>query len=291
MVWCHRGRVVSRFRKISFVCSGILCLSNAPTAALGQEGFRILPPRSDIPQLYADPREPTITGQVLFVTEDPSLFDGGAQAGVGLGATIPVFRLAGSSSGDAVAIGAQVGVSARFLLRLRQRDLIATDWVFAAPLVWHRGRHWFRIAYRHWSAHLGDDYIDQFEVERLEFVRDTGEALAYFQLLSWLGAYGGGGYAFNVDPRERKRFEFQVGAQADGPHVLPDVDLYAAIDLRLDQDADWDPRVNAQAGLRLTTVGQRTVRFALGMLTGPTPQGQFVGLHTTFLSLGVYFDL
>ncbi len=286
--WHSPLRVATCVYNIAFT---LVCLSFLPDVVVGQDGVRILPPRSHIPQLYADPREPTITGQVLFVTDGPSSFEEGAESHVGLGATVPVLRLAGNSSQHAVVIGVQMGVFARFVLRLNDRDLISTDWVFAAPLVWHRGRSWIRMRYLHWSAHLGDEYIERFEVERLDFARDSGELLVYLQVLSWLGVYGGGGYAFNVQLRDGKRFGFQAGAQADGPQVLPGVDLYAALDLRMDQDAAWDPRVNAQAGLRLSTVGQRTARLALDVLTGPTPQGQFVGLHTTFVSLGLYFDL
>ncbi|UCF41775.1 MAG: hypothetical protein JSW43_05475, partial [Gemmatimonadota bacterium] len=65
-----------------------------------------------------------------------------------------------------------------------------------------------------------------------------------------------------------------------------------AIDAQLEQDTSWDPRLTLQTGVWLPRLaGRRAIRLSLELLTGPTPLGQFQGLHTTQLALGLFGNL
>jgi hypothetical protein len=57
------------------------------------------------------------------------------------------------------------------------------------------------------------------------------------------------------------------------------------VDLQLEQDLGWDPRLAAQAGIWLPPAQGRPIRLALELLTGPSPMGQFHGRPTTHVAL------
>ena len=60
-------------------------------------------------------------------------------------------------------MGIEAAAFARFGLQVLGRELIATDWVFAVPVVWHRAGGWIRFRYYHTSSHMGDEYARRFE--------------------------------------------------------------------------------------------------------------------------------
>lgn len=271
-------------------CTIALLLPSLTPGAAAQQP-RLLPDRTLLPHLLADPREPTTLAKFVYVTETPNLGGTGLQGEAGFGVGLPVLRLAGAGERDALVVGVQGGVFGRFFLLVKERDLISTDWVFAVPVAWRRGDHWFRLRYLHTSAHLGDEYSERFQVSRVDFNRDVGEFLAFFGVGNGLGLYGGGGYAFNVDPDEAARWMAQTGAEYIGPALGAGLRFFTAVDVRLEQDRDWAPRFNAQTGLLMRASGRRDVRLAIELLSGPSPQGQFHARQTTLVTVGVYLDL
>jgi hypothetical protein len=258
----------------------------------GQDVPRLFPARELMPSLVAAPRDPVTKAQLLYVGDNPDEFGDGVEAELALGITLPVYLLAGSSTEDALVIGIEGGAFARFGLQITERELVNTDWLFALPLVWHRGSYWLRLRYYHTSSHLGDEYSRRFEVEGDNFSRDAVDALGYLQVIPALGLYGGVGFAYNVHPEDSGRWTFRLGAETEPPTdnrlFLP----YAALDAQIEEDTTWDPRIAVQAGVWLPRVaGRRAIRLGLELLTGPTPLGQFQGLHTTQLALGLYGNL
>jgi hypothetical protein len=245
-----------------------------------------------MPDLFAGPRDPVTKGEMLVVTENPTEFDGGAEVEVAIGVSLPVYRLAGRSPQDALVVGAEASAFARFTLQVLERELVATDWVFAVPVIWHRGHHWMRLRYYHTSSHLGDEYARRFDLEGVNFARDAVDALGLVRLTRAAGAYLGVRWAYNVHPEESRRWTARVGMQLGHLSGRSAVIPYAAADLEVEQDTDWRPRLNLQAGLLLPEVaGRRAIRAGIGFLTGPSPLGQFQGQHTTQLSIGVTASL
>ncbi len=269
----------------------LLAVVSIPDHLAAQSTSRFLPDRDYLPLLLADPRQPTIAGKLLYAFDSPSAFGSILEGDVALGASLPLYLLAGQSREDGLVLGVEAGVFARFNLETRAKELITSDWVVVVPLVWHRGRHWIRLRYYHSSAHLGDEYMQLFEVDRVAHARDIAEVLGWLQASPSVGVYAGGGWAFRVDPPEDEPFTIRLGAQAES-RIQHTVRPYAAADAYLDQDNDWKPRINIQIGVRLAFAGSsRLVRVAAELLTGPTPQGQFNTEETTFVTLGFYVDL
>ena len=290
------GRKCPPYRP-GLVCAAIVALAATAPIALpsqlaGQEVRRLFPTRELLPSLVAAPRDPVTKASALLVTDNPDAFGDGVEAEVAVGIMLPVYLLAGASIADGLVVGLEGGAFARFGLQITERELINTDWIFAVPLVWHRGDHWLRLRYYHTSSHLGDEYSRRFEVEGENFSRDAVDALGYLRAVPALGLYGGLGFAYNVHPEDSKRWTVRLGAETAPPNDSHTLLPYAAVDALLDQDTGWDPRLTLQAGVWLPRIaGRRAVRLGLELLTGPTPLGQFQGRHTTQLALGLFADL
>lgn len=269
-----------------------MALTAPPPQLTGQEARRLFPARELLPSLVAAPRDPVTKATALYVADNPDAFGDGMEAEVALGITLPLYLLAGSSVEDGLVLGVEGGAFARFGLQITERELIATDWIFAVPLLWHRGAHWLRLRYYHTSSHLGDEYSRRFEVAGENFSRDAVDALGYVRPLPALGLYGGVGFAYNVHPEDSERWTLRLGAETAPPNDVRPLLPYAAVDVQLEQDTGWNPRVSAQAGVWLPPVaGRRALRLGLELLSGATPLGQFQGQHTTQLALGVFGTL
>jgi hypothetical protein len=275
---------------LAAVASLIHCA--CPPAAAAQFRRRIFPERALLPMLFAGPRDPVSKADLVVVTNSPTELGNGVEAEVALGTAVPVFLLAGDSESNALVLGVEAAVFARFGFQFTERPLINTDWVFAAPIVWHRGPHWVRMRYYHTSSHLGDEYAQRFDAEAVNFSRDAVDAMGWLQPRRGIGVFAGMRYAYSVHPEAARRWAARAGAQLGSTQgddfVLP----FGAIDVELDQDVEWRPRVNIQAGVWLPPIaGHRGGRVGAGLLTGPSPLGQFQGLRTTQITLGISLNL
>ncbi len=258
----------------------------------GQDSPRLFPDRALLPSLFSGPRDPVTKAELVYVTDNPNLFGEGVEAELSLGIGLPLLRLAGHSTHDAVVVGVEGAAFARFGLHRTEREMIGTDWVFAVPLVWHRGHHWLRFRYYHTSSHLGDEYSRRFDVEGMNFARDAVDALGFLRLVPIAGAYAGARWAYSVHPEDSGRWTLRAGIElgrTDGTAALLP---YGTADVEIEDDTDWTPVVSLQAGVWLPEVGgRRALRFGVGFLTGPPPLGQFRSERTTQITVGVSASL
>ncbi len=252
---------------------------------------RLLPGGNLAPVIRADPREPAVGAKLLGVLEAVSRFGTGIEGEAAVGYSLPFLLLSGESPDHATVLGLQGGVFGRFLMETAARELISTDWVFAIPLIIWRGGNWYRFRYRHFSSHLGDEYIEVFNAERSDFSRDAIEVTAYRKLTSGFSAYAGGDVAFNVQPTGSKRLRLVGGIEfADVANEGPE-QFFGGINVSLYQDASWRPQVNIQTGVMLFPENERRLRFLLGVVFGPSIQGEFHRDDETVVMLGFLLEL
>ena len=133
---------------------------------------------------------------------------------------------------------------------------------------------------------MGDEYSRRFEDPGINFSRDAADLFAYYQATTVLAAYGGIRFGYNVHPEESGRWVlrggFEVEAVEKGEGILP----YLAADLEWDEDTTPDVRLDLKAGFWLPPIGgERSLRLSAGVLTGPSPLGQFQQGTTTQLAL------
>jgi hypothetical protein len=222
---------------------------------------------------------------LFFAGTNPNAHGRGVEAEVSIGATLPVVLLGGSPGKGRVVAGIEAGVFARFGLQVVERELIASDWVFAVPVIWSRERGWLRFRYYHTSSHMGDEYARRFQDPGINFSRDGAEILSFQSLSARLGAYGGVRYSYNVHPEESKRWVLRLGAQMEARETGGRFRPFAAADLEWDQDAGGN-RIEVRAGTWLPEVGgRRALTLALIFLSGTSPLGQFNGQTTSQVGL------
>ncbi len=283
---------VFRLPKFASVHAAVLVafLCHAPPTA-AQQGAGFLPGGKLVPVIRADPREPTTGAKLVGVLEAANQFGMGIQGEAIVGHSLPLWLLSGESTERATVLGIQGSVFGRFLMETVERDLIATDWTFAIPLIIWRGGSWYRFRYRHISSHLGDEYIERFDEERSDFSRDALEVTAYRRLPAGFAAYAGGDFAVNVEPVGSKRFRLLGGVEfaarsTDGP-----TQFFGGVNVDLNQDDSWSPRVNIQQGVRLFPQNGRNLSFVLEFAFGKSIQGEFHGKDETVVMLGALLEL
>ncbi len=267
----------------------------APGPVEGQEADRVFPDRDLVPDLLAGPRDPVVAGQLLYADPDPTAYGPGVAGEVALAATVPVLLLAGGSTRDALVIGIEGGVFARFSFQVVERELIHTDWVFAVPLVWRRGDHWLRLRYYHTSSHLGDEYQRRFGPSSINFSRDGADLTGYVRPAApvarslGLGLYAGVLWSPNSHPEEDTVWRGRAGVELD-PYDGASWRPYGALDAELEEASVHGPRWTARAGIGLPAVRDRPLRLALELMAGPSAMGQFSDRETRRIAVGLFWS-
>lgn len=276
-------------RLVSLLLAALLLL---PLSGSGQEKSRLFPPGSLMPTLLAGPRDPVSSATLLGVFRNPNAHGPGLEAEVSLGLTFPVLLLAGTLERNPVVLGVEAAAFARFGLQVLERELVATDWLLAVPVIWHHHNGWTRARFYHSSSHMGDEYARRFQDQGTNFSRDAAEVFLFRRPTPVLGSWVGARFGYNVHPQENHRWVLRTGTQLE---ALPDSGRFLpflAADAEWDQEASMRPRVEIRIGAWLPEQGgRRTLRISLTLLTGPSPLGQFGFRPTTQVGLSLQGNL
>lgn len=202
---------------------------------------------------------------------------------VSLGAARPVW---GMRIGKDVrmTVGVEGGVAARFRLEFPENDLLGSDWIAALPVELSSGLLATRVRVIHWSAHLGDDTIEETGARSIFFSRDGVDLLVAVEPSPLLRIYGGGETIFRsmVESRTeegvepiRDRFGVQGGLESGWrPFGDGGTGFEAALDWRSADRIGWRSVVSMAAGVGARRGGQE-LRFLLRHIRGPSSMGQF----------------
>ena len=147
------------------------CLAHgAPAAAQS----RIFPsvPGFELPQ--ASPRVYGLVGRLLSARRGDSQFGREAEAEVALGENFPVLALRRGPRPVSLGFGTQV--YGRFSLGDRKSALISNDWVVGLNTTADLGAWKLTGELYHESSHLGDEYGDRFNADRLDWTREVASA-------------------------------------------------------------------------------------------------------------------
>mgnify|MGYP006424381533 CR=1 FL=1 len=270
----------------------MICLAACvllPSVVAAETPDWLFPERSLLTGLRAGPRDPATQSQIVYDWDNPSEFGAGVAGEAAISASAAVLRLAGRDADDALIVGLESAAFARFSFQVVTRELVNTDWIFTVPLVWHRGRHWFRWRYYHTSSHLGDEYQRRFGPSSINFSRDGADLSAFLGLTQKLGVYGLVFLSANSHPEQRRLWELRTGVELDpgeGRLWQP----FLSADIHGEQGADWEPRLTVQCGLWLPHVQGRPLQLALQGIVGPSPLGQFREHHSGRLGLGIFWN-
>jgi hypothetical protein len=252
-----------------------LPVSRALAQAPNQPPLRVFPRVPLFAPLSADPRWPRFTlGYAYYLGDSELTHTGVAEAG----ASIPIIQKNARRRG-AWELGIQGGVFSIFDFAAPSSDLVNADYL--GGLTFSYAFDSFAVIGRfvHQSSHLGDEYLLNNEVERINFSFEELGALVSYEPLEWARVYGGAAVMVRRDPSNLGRWSLQAGAEfrpltAKTKHRLQ---LLVAANFGSWQETDWVPDASLIAGITLDPAGDSSYRvdFLLRYYIGRSPNGQF----------------
>ena len=281
---------------LCFATLGLL----APAHAAAQSESRWFPDVEPFPQLRAAPREVQVRASFVYADRPdvgPEEYDGrNIEAEVAIGHTLGLLRLDdGSSPGQAITLGLEMGIFSRFFMELAQRDLINSDFRIGLPVSFRRGSWESRLMIRHFSAHLGDDYLVRVFADEVmggfsQTSKDGFEGLLARRLGESGRLYVGGEYNFHTN-ENMSRAGFRFGGEWDPvepgegnggwPFFAGDFE-YTSLSEQL--------AATLVGGMGFRVNGQQ-FRLEARARFGFTPMGHFREADETFYGLGFELDL
>ena len=279
----------------------ILCLvplgpmAAVPVAAQGVS--RWFPDVEPFKPLIAAPREVQVRGSFVYANRPDGGYDGGnIEAEVVVGHSLGIVRLDDGSTQDrAVTIGVEVGVFSRFFMETPQKDLINSDFRVGFPISIRSGSWEYRFMIRHFSAHLGDDYIVRFFDDTTlggftQTSKDGFEGLLARRLGESGRLYAGGEYNFHTN-ENMSRVGLRFGAEWDPVEPGEGSGRWPFFAGDLEYTSFSEQLAATLVGGIALRVNSRLLRLEARARFGSTPMGHFRETDETYFGLGFALDL
>jgi hypothetical protein len=264
----------------------------AVEAEVPRRGLEVLPKGLLFAPLIADPRWPHFAASYQRFHEDAQLRNAAIAS---LGETIPLLRGPLGEKGEAWEIGIQAGVFSLFDLDAPSTDLVNSDYIVGFPLTYRAGDLSAQARFFHQSSHLGDEFLIESRVERVNLSYEAVDLRLSYELTDWLRVYGGGGYIVRSDPGDLKPWSTQMGIEVRTPRAYFNGSLrpLAAIDVQYREQNEWHSDVSVRAGVQLEklSVYERKIQLLLEYFNGYSPNGQFYRDKIEYIGLGLHLYL
>jgi hypothetical protein len=240
-----------------------------------EAALRVFPRAALFAPLCADPRWPRLAVSYAYSFGDSEQTHvGSADAG----ASIPIVQKNGRRRG-AWEIGLQGGVFSIFDFGAPSSDLVNADYLGGLTFTYALDSVVLLSRIVHQSSHLGDEYLLNNEVERINLSFEELDVLISYDLRKWARLYGGAAVMLRREPSELDRWSLQAGGELR-PFTASTkrrLQVLLAANLDLWQQSDWIPDASIVAGLTLDPTGDSNYRvdFLLRYYVGRSPNGQF----------------
>jgi hypothetical protein len=251
-------------------------LSTASAESVEDTRVRVFPRVSLFAPLAADLRWPKFTlGYNYYFGDSDLTHAGSAEAG----ASIPIVQKKNSRRPGTWEIGFQGGIFAVFDLAAPSSDLINADYLGGITFSYAFDSLVLFARYMHQSSHLGDEFLLNNEVDRINLSFEEISVLVSYDPLAWARVYGGAAVIVRSDPSNLDRWSLQFGSEFR-PFTAKTkrrLQLLVAVNLQCWQESDWIPDASLVAGLTLDPIGESSYRvdFLLRYYIGRSPNGQF----------------
>ncbi len=257
-----------------------------PNWAVGAWTWQLLPDGILFPAYLAGTRESRFASQWNHVTDLGWVWD------IALGGRVGLIRF--GSMDPAWPEGWQLDVEGAAFPRLAfelDHHLVETGFRVGTPLTFRRNRWEAKLAYYHYSSHLGDEWmVRQGSFDRANYTRDVVLVGVAFRPLMALRVYGEAGWSFVTDGGSEP-WEFQFGAEYSS--VTPAGRFgspFLAVNARLRQEVDFGGSFVAQAGWQWRGRSGRLLRAGAHYFNGMTDQYQFLNEHEEQIGFGLWYD-
>jgi hypothetical protein len=252
-----------------------MALSSASAQPVAEPSVRVFPRLSLFAPLSADPRWPRFTiGYTRYFGDSQFTHVGTAEAGASIAIVQKDTRRSHSWE-----IGVQGGIFSIFDFGAPSNDLVNADYLGGLTFSYALDSLVFLARFFHQSSHLGDEYLLNNEVERINLSFEALDVMLSYVLRPWARLYGGTAVIVRVEPSDLDRWSLQAGAELrpiTSKTNVP-VQLLMAVDLQSWQQNDWIPDVSFIAGATLDPIGESSYRvdFLIRYYIGHSPNGQF----------------
>jgi hypothetical protein len=245
-------------------------------------------PRFELP--FGNPRQYAMGARLMEVTRSDNLVGDGAEADVFVGENVPLIAL--RRGDNPITIGFGGLITGRFSLSDLRNTFIASDWGAAVNVNAMLG-HWNLVGeIGHESSHLGDEYIENFDVADANWSRDGLSGWVFYLTGPW--RFGANVNWAWKDVAGRNPWGTAAGidwfasrTRLLGLRVTPRAGVY----LEMNDFADWKPMLSGKIGLAVPVAGGPDLTVSLMGLTGSSPQRQFYDEQTTYVGLELRIDL
>jgi hypothetical protein len=171
------------------------------------------------------------------------------------------------------------------------REFVSVDFRTGLPLTFRRGPVETKLAYYHYSSHLGDMFIlNHPGVTRTPYTRDAVVLGLGFRPREDFRLYAEADYAFhtfgNADP-----WQFQFGVdwstlQMTGLRGAP----FFAVNSMIRQDVNFAGNLTVQTGWQWRGQAGQSLRTGFHYFNGKSNQGQFFNRFEEQIGLGIWYD-
>ncbi len=272
-------------------------ISPEPTApANGEPGpettkepdlFELLPRGELFDPLIADPRQTHFSVLYQWYRDDPELSDVGS---ANFGETFALFG--GDLWGGRWEIGALGGVFSIFDMDKDSYDLINSDFRAGATFSARNDGVSAQLRLYHQSSHLGDEYLLNNQVERVNLSWEGADLLISADPWPWLRLYAGPGVLLHSYPKGMHRLSAQAGVELESPvaFIGNAVRPLAAFNYGSREELHWREELSGAAGIQLENpkLSKMRVQLLAHFFKGNSPNGQFFVRRIDTIGIGVH---
>lgn len=239
----------------------------------------------------ASPRVHGVVGRLLTTRRGESSFGNEREAEVAIGENLPLVTIRRGPRPVVLGIGTQV--YGRFSLNDSKSALISVDWVAGLNTTAYLGDMAVTMQVYHESSHLGDEYGDRFQAQRIDWSREVIAGWMTYAVGQWK-LTGGGSYVLYDGlglPRVGAALGLDWGA---GRHRYLTRPFEPLVGLYTEGSAATDWRLSTSAKIGVAVRGKggaRSLGLALIAHDGLSTQRQFFRRESRYLGLEVRFDL
>ncbi len=271
------------------VLSLLLLLLVLPAGPLSAQG-RWLPDVAPFSYPSASPRVTGLVGRYFRATTSDNDFGPSTEGEAAIGGNLPLVLLRGGPAPISLGFGAEV--YGRFNLTNPKSALVSNDWTvgFTIKADFRKWRPAFELY--HESSHLGDEYRDDFNADRLDWTRELAAG--------WLG-YLAGPFTFTVgitrvlrDQLGLTGWSTALAADYRGPVVRPlGIRLAPVAGIYADwwEDTDWKVSTSARIGVAIPGAARHEFGFGLIGHWGRSTQRQFYQRASQYYGAELRFTL
>ena len=259
------------------------------TSAYSQE--RLFPAVRSFELPEASPRVYGVVGRLLSTRRGESSFGEEREAEAVIGENLPLIAIKRGTRPIVLGLGTQV--YGRFSLSDSKTALISVDWVAGLNTTAMLGKMAVTMQLYHESSHLGDEYGDRFQAERLDWSREVVAGWITYAAGQWK-VTGGASYVLYDGlslPRAGAAIGLDWGA---GRHRFLTRPFEPVLGLYTEGSAATDWRLSTSAKLGVAVRGKggaRSVGLAVIAHDGLSTQRQFFRRESRYLGLEGRFDL